>query len=255
MVKDRLIFTLLWNQGNFMLSRNFRLQCVGNHDWLCRNYNFPEISKSLDELIVLNVSRGKASIVDFAADLKKVTANVFLPVSAGGGIRSVDDGRLLLRSGADKLVVNRALFKDSNLVGSLVRLTGRQCLVGSVDYRINKGAASPFIDGGTEYAGLSLSEAICVAEDAGAGELYIHSIDRDGTGSGFDIDVLEILKTSNVPVIFSGGAGHKDHFLSGFRAGPIHAYATSNLFNFIGSALENCRNYLIQEGVRLAHFH
>src|SRR5262245_39867322 len=105
MLKKRLIFTLLYNRGQFMLSRNFRLQKVGDLKWLQTNYDFSRISFSIDELVVLDVTRVDRSTETFCAALKVLTEGCFVPIAAGGGVRTVEHARLLLRSGADKVVV------------------------------------------------------------------------------------------------------------------------------------------------------
>src|SRR5687768_4666363 len=110
MLKKRMIFTLLYDNGSFMLSRNFRLQKVGDLRWLQKNYNFSSIAFSIDELIVLDVTRGERNNAIFCDHLKKLTEGCFIPIAAGGGIRSVEYAKMLLRSGADKVVINTPLF-------------------------------------------------------------------------------------------------------------------------------------------------
>ena len=135
MLKKRIIFTLLYDSGNFMLSRNFRLQQVGNLTWLQPNYNFSHIAFFIDELIILDVSRGERNTDNFCETLKKLTSDCFVPIAAGGGVRSIDYARRLLRSGADKIVINTPLFEDQDLVRDLVKEFGQQCVVGSVDIK------------------------------------------------------------------------------------------------------------------------
>jgi len=106
MLKKRMIFTLLYNHGAFMLSRNFRLQKVGGLSWLKKNYDFSQVAFSIDELIVLDVSRGERDLAQFCEHLKGLADGCFVPIAAGGGVRSLADARMLLRSGADKVVVN-----------------------------------------------------------------------------------------------------------------------------------------------------
>jgi cyclase len=119
MLKKRLIFTLLYNNGSFMLSRNFRLQNVGNLEWLKKNYDFSHISYSIDELVVLDVTRGERKLEDFCSALKLLTDGCFVPIAAGGGINQIESARMLLRSGADKVVVNSELYSDNGFVGDL----------------------------------------------------------------------------------------------------------------------------------------
>ena len=110
MLKNRLIFALLNDSGNYCLSRNFYLQAVGDLDWVKEYYNLNAIAFSIDELIVLNVKRGDKEMHKFAEDIIKLTKNFFVPVAAGGGIRKIEDAYLLLNSGADKLVVNTSII-------------------------------------------------------------------------------------------------------------------------------------------------
>jgi len=254
-VKRRVVFTLLWDRGHFMLSRNFRLQKVGDLKWLSQNYNFPRISTALDELVVLNVSRGEGSVEAFAADLTDLTRGVFLPVAAGGGIRTETDAALLLRSGADKLTLNAPLHSDPDLVGELAARYGSQCLVASVDFTRAAGD-SPVaaVDGGRVPLDEPLRDTLTRVEALGVGDVLLHSIDRDGTGQGFDCDVQSHFEELAIPVILSGGAGHSGHFLDAFRKTRVQGLATAHLFNFIGDALPNSRRELLEDGVRIAVF-
>jgi cyclase len=126
-VKKRLIFTLLFNEDRFMLSRNFRLQQVGDIGWLEKNYNFRETALSIDELVILNVERNRESSERFRFHTQRLNDDCFVPIAAGGGVRSVDDARALLRSGADKVVINSILDSDPMSVEELASEFGSQC--------------------------------------------------------------------------------------------------------------------------------
>jgi len=117
-LKKRLIFTLLIDEDQFVLSRNFNLQKVGNIDWLFNNYNFSNISSYIDELIILNVRNKKKNFENFCSLIKKITKEVFIPIGAGGGIEKVEDVKKLLRSGADKVVLNSLLLENRNELNS-----------------------------------------------------------------------------------------------------------------------------------------
>ena len=136
MLKKRLIFTLLFSQGYFWLSRNFRLQRVGDMKWLKRNYGFSKISNYIDELIILNVSDNCESLDEFNKMLKELTQDLFIPIAAGGGIREIDQAKQLFRSGADKIVLNSLLFEESReIVHSMKKEFGQQSIVASVDIK------------------------------------------------------------------------------------------------------------------------
>ena len=255
MLKKRLIFALLWRSGKFCLSRNFKLQAAGDLSWIERNYNFKVIASAIDELIVLNVSREPTQTGVFAEQISALTHDCFVPLAAGGNIRSVEDALLLLRSGADKLVLNSPLVSDPDLIASLVRRFGRQCVVASIDYRRTAAGTEVFIDNGGTATGLSVEQAIARAEALGAGEIFLTCVDRDGTGQGYDIDTLQAAAhASGVPVIASGGVGRFEHLADWLRMPVGVAAATANIFNFLGDGLREARSHLEGDGIPLAHW-
>ena len=131
-----------------MLSRNFRLQKVGDFKWLKKHYNFEKIASSIDELIILDVTRDGRDINEFSSVVKDVIKNVFIPVACGGGIRTLDDAKLLLKSGADKIVVNTTLHSNKELINSLVKNYGSQFVVGSIDFQIENDVKKVYINNG-----------------------------------------------------------------------------------------------------------
>jgi cyclase len=253
MLKKRLIFTLLYSAGSFMLSRNFRLQSVGNLEWLQRNYDFSHISYSIDELVVIDVTREKKNLDEFCDVLKSLTFNNFVPITAGGGVRTVDSARKLLRSGADKILINSGLFEEGNLAGRLAEEFGQQCVVGSVDLKRSKtGELQVWTRDGTVLIESQTLDLLEKAFEKDLGEIYLNSIDRDGTGQGFDMEILELLPIKvNKPLILAGGAGNSDHLLLGLKDSRIDAVATANLFNFVGDGLHKARHELVENGIVL----
>ncbi len=254
MVNKRVIFTLLYDSGYFALSRNFRLQRVGDLDWLQRNYNFSHISFFIDELIVLDVTRGVRNQEAFCSTLKELTAGCFVPIAAGGGVRSVGDARRLLLSGADKIVVNSPLFYNTELVGELAREFGQQCVVASVDMKRNGiGGYEIFTDSGSRPVSTPPSIALGWLKDQHVGELYLNSIDQDGTGQGYDLGMLDVLPFyCEIPVIIAGGVGNVNHLTIGFEDARVDAVATAHLFNFVGDGLQFVRKTMLVQGKRLA---
>lgn len=254
MPRKRLIFTLLHDNGNFMLSRNFRLQRVGNATWLEKNYNFAEIAFAIDELIVLDVSRGTRDFSAFCACLERVTRGCFAPIAAGGGIRDVQQAKELLRSGADKIVVNSTLHQDEALIHRLAEDFGRQCVVASADLkRETSGEFRVWMENGSKAVEGSASEVLARIERLPIGELYLNSIDRDGTGRGYDLPMLDLLPPElPVPVILAGGAGNHLHIAEGLQVPEVDAVATAHLLNFVGNGLENARNRLTEMKFDLA---
>jgi len=253
-LKKRVIFTLLYDNGSFMLSRNFRLQKVGDLQWLKKNYNFSNVAFSIDELIVLDVSRGNRNIKLFCDHLEALTEGCFIPIAAGGGIASVDHARMLLRSGADKVVVNTSLFQDPLLIQQLAAEFGQQCIVASIDARRDHELSYQIMSqNGANPIESSLDAWLKKLINFPIGEFYLNSMDRDGTGQGYDLGLLaQLPKNLTAPVILAGGAGKFLHLAEGLTDPRVDAVATAHLFNFVGDGLEKARRSLIDMGFNLA---
>lgn len=255
MLRKRIIFSLIYEDGKFNQSRNFRLQKVGDINWLERNYRFKDIAFSLDELIVLNASKEEKDVEEFSNILERLVDGVFIPIAAGGGVRSINDAKLLFNSGADKLVLNSLLYTTPNIVRQIVQQYGSQSVIASIDYKTIGGDNLVFINDGMQKIDMALDKYIEYVQNLGVGELYLNSIERDGTGFGYDIDAIN--KVSNVvtaPLIIAGGAGHEKHLISGLENDNINAVATANLFNFIGSGLPKARKLIIEKGINIAEW-
>ena len=250
MLKKRLIFTLLYNNGYFMLSRNFRLQKVGSLNWLKTNYNFSHISFSIDELIVLDVTRGEKNTVDFCEALRSLTEGCFVPIAAGGGVHTVQAARNLLRSGADKVVVNSALYEKDTFISNLASEFGEQCVVAAMDFKSSPdGNYQVWSENGSKCQFGAASTWIERVTKSNIGELYLNSMDRDGTGQGYDICLLDLLPANmHKPVVLAGGVGNAIHLAEGLADTRVDAVATANLFNFVGDGLKQARQILIEAG-------
>jgi cyclase len=253
MLKKRMIFTLLFCDGFFMLSRNFRLQKIGDIKWLQENYDFSHVSYSIDELVVIDISRGKKSIENFSSNLKLLADGCFVPITAGGGIHSVETARHLLRSGADKIIINSELFLKNGFVDQLASQFGQQCIVGSMDLKIDaSGNYLVLSNNGSRIEPGSASYWIEVIVNSAVGEIYLNSIDRDGTGQGLDMNLLDNLPENfSKPIIMAGGVGSSVHIIEGLADDRVNAVATANLLNFIGNGLENARKSAFLSGILL----
>ena len=255
MLRKRIIFSLIYSDGYFMQSRNFRLQKVGNLNWLEKNYKFQSIAFSLDELIVLNASKTEKNIIEFAETVSNLVNDVFIPIAAGGGIRTLEDAELLFNRGADKLVLNTALVESPELAKILVKQYGSQSIVASIDYKKVNDFYEVYIKDGTSKIEMSLIEYIKYLESLEVGEIYLNSIEKDGTGFGFDFDTIsEVENNINLPLIIAGGAGNENHLIQGLQLNGVSAVATANLFNFIGDGLPNARNKIIEKGLNIANW-
>jgi imidazole glycerol-phosphate synthase subunit HisF len=253
----RLIFTLLYDRGSFMLSRNFRLQSVGTIEWLFSNYEFAKVARGLDELLLLDVSRGARDPKAFASAVSKVARQCFIPLTAGGGVRSVEDAALLLRHGADKVLVNTQFADSPDQCRAIADYYGRQCLIACVDYLEGAGGRREVVvDAGTRETHASLDDWVSHVVDCGAGEVVLQSHARDGTGMGLDLAVIDALvRRPDVPLILLGGVGRGEHIAAGFRTPSVDAVATANLFNFIGASFVTARREMLAQGLDVANWH
>jgi len=256
MLKKRIIFTLLYNDGQFMLSRNFRLQKVGNLEWLQKNYNFAHISFFIDELIVLDITRGVRNDIAFYEMLKALTEACFVPIAAGGGVRSIEQARSLLRSGADKVVLNTPIFTQPSLLKELAQEFGQQCIVGSLDLKGTKdGNYKILIESGERLLDGFAKDELQKLNDGIVGEWYLNSVDRDGTGQGYELELMDQMpKNWLVPIILAGGAGNASHIAEGLSDPRVDAVATAHLFNFIGDGLKQARYSLLSAKFDLAEW-
>ena len=252
-LKKRIIFTLLFSKGYFYLSRNFRLQKIGNLEWLKCNYNFNNVSFFIDELIILNVDRDPSDISEFCMVIKDISKEIFVPLSVGGGINNMQKVRNLFDSGADKVVLNTNLFSGNNLPKEICSFYGKQCLVASLDLKKENDIYIIYSKSGSQYQGeLDLFLERNDIRD-NVGEFYLNSINNDGTGNGLDMELAEYFYSKiRTPFIIAGGIGKSEHILNSLSKDFISAVSTAHLLNFIGDALQNCRNEAYKKNINLA---
>ena len=255
MLTKRLIFSLLYDSGSFMLSRNFRLQKIGDLNWLEENYGFSKVGYHIDELVVIDVTRQNRDAAKFCEDLKKLTRDCFAPIAAGGGIKTTAHARELLRSGADKVVVNSALHDQPELVESLASEFGQQCIVASVDTQKIDNSYRVFKQNGSVETAYSLDQFLLRCVGLPIGEIYLTSIDRDGTSNGLDFEMLEhVSHVKDLPLIIKGGIGNATHIVDGLSDNRVDAVATAHLLNFMGNGLARARELAISSGISLPEF-
>ncbi len=255
MLRKRIIFSLIYSNGFFMQSRNFRLQRVGNLRWLEKNYKFQNIAFALDELIVVDASKENKSITEFAKTITNLVNDVFIPIAAGGGIKTLEDAELLFKSGADKIVLNSVLIENPTVVSELVKRYGSQSIVAAIDYIKNDDVIEIYIKDGTTKIDMDLNAYIEYLEKLQVGEIYLNAIQKDGTGFGYDFDTIQEYQSKiKVPLIIAGGAGNESHLIEGLNIENVSAVATANLFNFIGDGLPNARKKIIASGQNIANW-
>lgn len=256
MARKRVIYTLLYADGGFMLSRNFRLQRAGDVRWLLKNYHFETVSSCIDELLIVDVSRKGYDREAFLASVRRVVEGSFIPVALGGGIRDVETAAAFVASGADKVVVNSLFDTDPDVVRRIADVYGSQCIIGGIDLRrAPAGTLEVLGQQGRVSLALTPAERVRLMLNSGAGELLVQSVDRDGTGFGFDLDLPAAVGAPlAAPLILCGGCGKGSHMLEALARPEVDAIATANLFNFIGDGLLKARAELLASGLDLARW-
>ena len=253
MLRKRIIFSLIYSNGFLNQSRNFKLQKVGNIKWLESFYKFNKISFSIDELLIVNANKIEKDIDEFSLNISKIVNNVFVPVSAGGGIKNISHAELLFKNGADKLILNTSLIENKKLIKNLVEKYGSQSIIASLDYRIINNEIVFFNNNGENKIQMNYKDYIIYVQSMNIGEILLNSINKDGTGFGFDFESINrIAKYVNVPLIILGGAGNQQHLYDGLDNVNVNAVATANLFNFIGDGLPKAREWLIKNKVNIS---
>ncbi len=248
----RIIFALLHCEGHYMLSRNFRLQRIGDIDWVLRNYEIRRVSLGIDELMILDVSPEGSDRSVFHRDVERLVAECFVPVTVGGRLRSLEDVATCFAIGADKVLMNSAFFDAPTLCEGVAATYGSQALVAGIDVvDVAEGRQVPS-DGRAFVARDRLRSHVRRVVEHGAGEVLVQSVDRDGTGNGLDLGLAQMADGGSTPLILMGGVGHGSHLSEGLRDDAVDAVATANLFNFIGDTFRDARDRVRSDGVTLA---
>jgi cyclase len=201
-----------------------------------------------DELVFLDISASVEARRTTLEMVSRVAERLFVPFTVGGGIRSAEDAGAALRAGADKVAVNTAAVRSPELVSRLAERFGSQCIVAAVDARRIGGRLAVMVNGGREETPLEAIEWIRRLAALGAGEILLTSMDRDGTGAGYDLPLVSAASSAvSIPVIASGGAGRLEHLAEALEAGA-HGVLAASIFHFQGSTLPEARAYLRERG-------
>jgi cyclase len=186
-----------------------------------------------DEVVFLDITASSDARETMVDVVRRTAEEVFIPLTVGGGIRSVDDARKLLRAGADKVSVNTAAIQRPALIAEIAEVFGSQCVVVAIDARRTPMGFEVHTHGGRKPAGLEAVTWAVIAERLGAGEILLTSMDRDGTRDGFDLELTRaVAEAVHVPVIASGGVGGLDHLVEGVTAGGADAVLAASIFHF-----------------------
>lgn len=206
----------------------------------------------IDELIYMDAVASlyrRDSLLEIVA---KTTRDIFVPITAGGGVRSVEDARALLRAGADKIAINTAAIQQPDLIGEIGRCFGAQCMVLSIEAkRVGPGRWQAYADNGREPSGLDVVEWASRGESLGAGEILLTSIDQEGTRKGMDIDLLtQVASAVSIPVIASGGVGRVEHAVAALGTG-VRAIALADVLHYGRLSLDAFRQGLGAAGIEV----
>ena len=204
-----------------------------------------------DELVFYDITASAEGRALFTDVLRQTAACVFIPLTVGGGINTVDDFDRVLKCGADKVSVNSGAIRDPSLIGQAARRYGDQCVVLSVDARRVDGQFRVFAKGGREDTGLDAIEWIKSGVASGAGEIVLNSIDTDGVKDGFDLEMLSaVCDVTDVPVVASGGAGCIEHFVRLFQTLPkVDAGLAASIFHFGEVSIPELKRALAEKGI------
>jgi len=247
-LKDRLIPCLDVKDGRVVKGVKFvNLRDAGDPVEIARAYD----EAGADELCFLDITASHEDRGIICDVVERTAEHCFMPLTVGGGIRALDDIRRLLLAGADKVSINTAAVADRKFVREAAKKFGSQSIVVAIDAkRIGEGRWEIFTHGGRRPTGI---DAIAYAREAqclGAGELLVTSMDRDGTGKGFDTALIRaIAETVSVPVIASGGAGTLDHLVDAVRVGGASAVLAASIFHFGTYALRDAKRYMAEHGI------
>lgn len=205
-----------------------------------------------DELVFYDITASYEKRTLFTDILKSVASKVFIPLTVGGGINTLDDFDRVLKCGADKVSVNSGAIANRKLIAQAAKVYGDQCVVLSMDVKRADGRFTVFAQGGRVNTGIDALEWAKRAEGSGAGEIVVNSIDTDGVKKGFDIEMLTaVTQTVKIPVVASGGAGSKDDFVTLFKSVNVDAGLGASVFHFDEFTIRDLKNQLKNNGIEV----
>ncbi len=249
MLAKRIIPCLDVRNGRVVKGINFEgIKDVENPVELAKFYN----ASGADELVFYDITASHEERGIFTDILKKVAKEIFIPLTVGGGINTVDDFDVVLKSGADKVSVNSGAIRNPYLIDEAAKRYGDQCIVLSVDVKRVDGKFNVFAKGGRKNTGINAIEWIVEGQERGAGEIVVNSIDTDGVKTGFDLELLSILSEKlSIPIVASGGAGNVEHFKDVFKIEGVDAGLAASIFHFKEVEIMNLKKYLKGNGINV----
>ena len=248
MLTKRIIPCLDVHQGRVVKGVNFvNLKDAGDPVEVAKAYD----KEGADELVFLDITASSDARSIMTKVVEKTAEQVFIPFTVGGGIRTVEDFREILKAGADKISVNSAALKRPELISEAAYKFGSQCVVVAIDAKKKPdGSFTVFLNGGRVDTGKDAIEWAVEAERLGAGEILLTSMDADGTKAGYDLEVTRLVADAvNIPVIASGGAGQLSHFKDAILEGGADALLAASLFHYKEMTIGQLKQYLHESGI------
>ena len=247
MLKNRIIPCLDVKNGRVVKGINFvDLKDAGDPAEQAKIYS----DGGADEICFLDITASNENRDTIYNVVKDTSKKCFVPLTVGGGVRSVDDINKLLNCGADKVSINTAAVQNAELVIKSSKKFGSQCIVVAIDAKKNGEIWEVFTHGGRKNTGINAIEFAKKMENCGAGELLITSMDRDGTQAGYDIDLMNKISSKiNIPVIASGGVGNLDHLVDGIKLGKASAVLAASIFHYGKYSVKEAKQYLDSKGI------
>lgn len=250
MLKVRVMPTLLFKDVGLVKGVSFdSWRRVGSAMQAIKVYNMREV----DELVFLDITATRDGRPPDFGSVDELADECFMPMTVGGGVQTIDDVRRLLQVGADKVSINTAAVELPELIKEIAEKFGSQCVVVSIDAkRLSNGKYEVYTHAGTKPTGLDPVDLARQVEKLGAGEILITSIDRDGTMTGYDIELtMRVSEVVSIPVIASGGGGTYEHMLQALVEGKASAVAAASIFHFTEQTPLEAKRYLSDRGIRV----
>ena len=247
MLKNRIIPCLDVKNGRVVKGINFvDLKDAGDPVEQAKIYS----DGGADEICFLDITASNENRDTIYDVVKKTSKKCFVPLTVGGGIRSIEDISKLLKCGADKVSINTAAVKNPKIVMESSLKFGSQCIVVAIDAKKEANSWKIFTHGGRNKTDIDVIKFAKQMEEYGAGELLVTSMDRDGTQKGYDIDLMQkISETVNIPVIASGGVGNLDHLAEGITKGKANAVLAASIFHYGKYSVKEAKEYLDSKGI------
>lgn len=208
-----------------------------------------------DELVMLDITASSDNREITYKTIEQIAGEIFIPLTLGGGVRNLEDIKKLLRSGADKVSINTAGVENPDFIKEAANKFGSQCIVLAIDAKLKENQNESWevvTYGGRRRTGIDVLEWVNLAEEMGAGEILLTSMDRDGTKEGFDNQLnCKISSAASIPVIASGGAGNIDHLIDGIRLGGVDAVLAASIFHFSEYSIQEVKKEMILAGIEM----